>query len=220
MPIIDGAKFFNPPSEQWCRWVVNYIVHLIEDVHSKKKTCNILLTGGETAKSCYEEWAKSVFHLDNVNFFMGDERFVPLEHEESNSGMVQRTLFKNGISSKSNFYPITPEIFENGELLSQYSMSILRPDIILLGVGWDGHVASIFPENFNLVPEKSGYTVVESLKHKYKRVTISQDIIINCHRVILLARNKLDIFRLINLNDESSLINLPAIIVKDKIWIV
>lgn len=146
---------------------------------------------------------------------MGDERCVPRSHIDSNSGMVERVLFKNGISTKSRFYPVSCQSLEDKDYLIEYALKAKSPDIILLGVGRDGHIASIFPENFNLNDLRSGYEVVQSKSYNHKRITVMPGTIKNCARVIVLARDKLSIYKMISAGGSC----LPAIIVKEKVWI-
>ncbi len=212
----NQPKLFSPPSDSWSEWVVNYITSEIEEVKKNRHVCNVVLAGGKTAQLVYEEWSKSIFNLDDVNFFMGDERCVPISHTDSNSGMVKKTLFKNGISPKSTFHPISYPWVNNEKYLADYALKIEKPDIILLGVGHDGHIASIFPGNFQVNDIACGYKLVESMCHNHKRVTIMPGNIKNCSRVIVLAKNKLKVYELAN----SQKINIPAMIVREKVWIL
>lgn len=220
MELKSRYQLFKPPLESWENWVVDYLVSEIEAIKKTKQMCSILLTGGKTAQSVYQEWSKTIIYLEDVNFFMGDERLVPIDHADSNSGMVKKTLFKNGISYKSNFYPLTYPSDKAENFLIEYELKIQKPDIILLGVGDDGHIASIFPENFKLKEFEFGYEIVESENHMHKRVTIKQGNIINCPRVIALAKNKMNIYNLVNSDDKTISRNIPAWIIKDKVWII
>ncbi|MGI4789584.1 MAG: 6-phosphogluconolactonase [Janthinobacterium lividum] len=121
----------------------------------------IALTGGSSPHKTYELLAKASgaeqIDWSKVFVFVGDERFVPYEDERSNYGMCQRLLLNHVSIPKEQIFPIptdtaTPEdgSAEYAETLSSvFGMPQSGPppalDVILLGMGDDGHCASLFP---------------------------------------------------------------------------
>ncbi|MCL4434999.1 MAG: 6-phosphogluconolactonase [Actinobacteria bacterium] len=116
---------------------------LRQSPHSQR---SIALSGGPTAKKCYE--ALSAYSVSpgmdwsNVTVFMSDERCVPMDHPDSNGGMVRDTLVAK-IGKLGAFHPMDcvagPEVY--GNLIS----GVLPFDLVHLGMGPDGHTASLFP---------------------------------------------------------------------------
>jgi 6-phosphogluconolactonase len=118
----------------------------------------LCLSGGSTPRAAYKLLAaKNDLPWGCTELFLGDERFVPPEHPDSNCRMVRETLFAGGHVHPRAFLPMqtdgTPEeaaaLYEE-ELRQQYGASVLDPaaplfDLMLLGLGPDGHTASLLP---------------------------------------------------------------------------
>jgi 6-phosphogluconolactonase len=121
----------------------------------------ICLTGGSSPKQLYQLLAtdgyRSRIPWDRVHWFIGDERFVPADNPLNNMGTARR-IFLDSYAPASNIHPIPTDTanpqeaarrYEN-ELQSFYGADRLdatRPlfDVVLMGVGPDGHTASLFP---------------------------------------------------------------------------
>jgi 6-phosphogluconolactonase len=122
----------------------------------------ICLTGGSSPKQLYQLLAtdryRSRIPWPRVHWFIGDERFVP-PTDPLNNMSTARHLFLDRLAPKANIHPIPTSVadpdeaaraYEN-ELQSFYGAHVLDPgrplfDIVLMGVGPDGHTASLFPD--------------------------------------------------------------------------
>ena len=118
----------------------------IED-HGK---CIIGLSGGSTPRKVYEELGKENIDWNNVFVFLTDERFVSPEDESSNQNLLRDTLLLHAEVPEDNlFFPDTSLPIE--DCVTAYSAALIQlfseqpPDIITLGLGSDGHIASLFP---------------------------------------------------------------------------
>ena len=149
-----------------------------------------MLTGGKTAKEIYKYWAaSSTFRkLSNIDFFLTDERCVSIESTMSNAGMIRNTLFSNGIPTGCNFYaPIQSDIDINGQVL-RYENKIPREiDVIILSVGEDGHIASIFPGEKAFLENKRYFIESSSPIPPLSRVTLTYPAILNARKIYILA---------------------------------
>jgi len=122
----------------------------------------ICLTGGSSPKQLYEllgnEPYRSQIPWDRVHWFIGDERFVPATDARNNMRMA-RQAFLNRCAPLVNIHPMATNAADPDEAARRYEAELksfygadaldsARPlfDVVLMGVGSDGHVASLFPE--------------------------------------------------------------------------
>jgi len=183
-----------------------------------------MLTGGKTAKEIYKLWASSTkFNsLSNIDFYLTDERCVSIDNPMSNAGMIKRTLFQNGLPSNCNFYfPIKNDLNITKQVL-RYEKKIPRKiDFIILSVGDDGHIASIFTDG-DAASEKTRYFMESTSPVKpKKRVTLTFPAILNAKKIFILAvtERKKNILEFIKKN-ESRFDNIPVKKVIHGDWIV
>jgi 6-phosphogluconolactonase len=121
----------------------------------------ICLTGGSSPKALYRLLASDAYRdrirWDHVHWFIGDERFVPATDPLNNMSMA-RQIFLDACAPSDNIHPIPTDLADpeqsarryESELKSHYGADVLNParplfDLVLMGVGPDGHTASLFP---------------------------------------------------------------------------
>lgn len=110
------------------------------------KTVTIGLSGGSTPKPIYEKLsAEKKIDWKRVQLFLLDERYVPADHQDSNAKMIREALLKNEAAGVSFIVPDTT--LSLADCIAQYDkkVSSLHPDLLVLGMGPDGHIASLFP---------------------------------------------------------------------------
>jgi len=160
---------------------------------------NIALSGGSTPKLLFnllaKEYADTIpWHF--IRLFWVDERCVPPTHSESNYGMTYEHLLKNVPIHDSNVFPIQGEIEPVSEALRYQNIlkaqlpsrnGIPKFDIILLGMGDDGHTASIFPNNLSLLHSDQLVAVSTHPVSNQKRITLTGQIINQADEVIFLV---------------------------------
>jgi 6-phosphogluconolactonase len=132
-------------------------------------TCSIVLSGGRTPRTLYSLLASECRDLipwANVHIFWGDERYLPPEDARSNFRMAKETLLDHVPCPPSNIHPM-PTHFPAVEVAARDYEQTLRDhfdqewprfDLVLLGVGDDGHTASLFPGSLALA-EKTRWVV-------------------------------------------------------------
>ena len=116
---------------------------------AQKGRFTVALSGGSTPKALYqvlaEEFREQV-PWPNVHFFWSDERHVPPDHPDSNYRMAHEALLSRVPVPESNVHRVHSENPSAQEAADEYEKVIVpRLDLILLGLGADGHTASIFP---------------------------------------------------------------------------
>jgi 6-phosphogluconolactonase len=153
----------------------------------------VALSGGSTPKSLFSLLATN-FHdqlpWDKMFFFWGDERHVPPDNPESNYRMAYETLLSKVPVPAENVFRVRAENPDAGQAAADYEQTLReffhlsagafpRFDLILLGMGPDGHTASLFPKTIAL-QDKSRLVVANWVdKFKTHRITFTLPVLNN-----------------------------------------
>ncbi len=144
------------------------IAALLAAAVERHGVATMALAGGSTPRRLYRLLASPPFDRDipwtRVKLFMGDERCVPPEHPDSNERMVRESLLA-GLPEAPAFHPMPgghPDPVEAARLYAERLVrevpgdgdSVPRFDVVLLGMGDDGHTASLFPDTAILDEER------------------------------------------------------------------
>jgi 6-phosphogluconolactonase len=176
-------------------------VNIVRGTISRRGRCLIALSGGSTPRHLYELLAKPPYRQriawSKLYLFWGDERCVPHNHPESNFQMVRESLLSKIDTLKDRAHPIPVELgpemaairYEE-ELRSLSDENLPRLDLILLGVGADGHVASLFPTTPNLLEEERLVVPTVGPKSPHERVSLTLRVINAARNVMFLITGK------------------------------
>jgi len=124
----------------------------IQTAVAERGKCAIALAGGSTPQPLYEGLAKLDLPWANIHIFWGDERYVPVDHPDSNAGMA-KAAWLDQVPIPATQIHIMPTHFEQPEEAASAYEALLKDvlgyqptfDIVLLGMGDDGHTLSLFP---------------------------------------------------------------------------
>ena len=172
----------------------NLIAQIIELTLKKKKRARIALCGGSTPKAAYSLLGKKNISWKNVDLFLGDERWVDSNSPDSNCFLLNNSLFEEGNPSlEAEFFSVpTVELSSPNESAKAYEIILKNNldgdhkkfDLILLGLGDDGHTASLFPGSDALVQRDSLVTVGVGKGHK--RITFTSKLLSSADNVVFL----------------------------------
>jgi 6-phosphogluconolactonase len=147
----------------------------------------LVLAGGSTPKECYELLAKKEVEWGRVSVLFGDERCVPPDHPESNYRMAREVLLDR--VNPATIYRMPAELGpdEGAELYGHVVAMVSPLDLVILGIGEDGHTASLFPGHPAL--KATGFTVGihDSPKPPPERVTLTLGALESARTVLILA---------------------------------
>jgi len=175
-----------------------FIVTLKKDVLKKKKKnkrFSLVLTGGKSPIKLYRKLAKYKIDWSNIDLFWGDERFVSPKSKDSNYKLAYNTFIKRVKINKKNLFPVNTKLTnalkssENYSSLikSYFKNKIISFDYLLLGMGNDGHIASIFPNSIKL---KKKFIAEPIYRKDFTRITLSLNIINDSKQIILWLNDK------------------------------
>jgi len=184
----DPEVHIYPHLEELSRAAAEFFVEITNLWIGQSGSFRVALSGGATPRRLYELLGSSDYSdriaWGNIHLFQVDERCVPPEHPESNFRMIREALLEPGRVPRGIVHRIPGEHPDPAEAASEYALEIgrvIQPqagtfpqfDLILLGLGADGHTASLFPGS--AVLEERTRWVCPSLppQHGYGRITMT-----------------------------------------------
>jgi len=176
--------------ETWPISIATRIQNAIHKTLLERGSCDVMLTGGRSAARLYKAWRNlPTFHtMTGVSFYFGDERCVPQDHLESNYGMAMRTLFNKGLPKGCAIVRMEADCPDRNEAAMAYEQKLPRTlDVLLLSVGEDGHIASLFPHGSALHEICQRVVPVWSPKPPNARLTITPPVLAQAGRIFVLA---------------------------------
>ncbi|HZK68610.1 MAG TPA: 6-phosphogluconolactonase [Paludibacter sp.] len=184
--------------EETARAVAELILAKAKEKTKQSLPFNIALSGGSTPKLLFtllaNEYVNSVpWHF--VRLFWVDERCVPPTHPESNFGMTYNSLLVHVPIHDSNIFRMQGEDNPTKEAVRYQKMlekelplqdGFPQFDLVLLGMGDDGHTASIFPDNMSLLQSDQAVAVGVHPVSNQERITLTGKTILEAKQVVFL----------------------------------
>jgi 6-phosphogluconolactonase len=181
---------------------------LMKRIDANQARIAICLTGGSSPKQLYALLASEAYRgripWDRVHWFIGDERFVPPADPRNNMAMA-RKIFLDAYAPPSNIHPIPTETGGPDESAALYAhelktfygadqLDVGRPlfDLMLLGMGPDGHTASIFPD-YPAMSETEQWVVgvpKANVEPFVPRVTLTLPVLASCREMLFEAAGR------------------------------
>lgn len=163
------------------------------------ETFHVALSGGSTPKMLFNYLAqhyRESIPWGDVHLWWGDERCVPPDHEESNYLMTKESLLKGVILPPENVHRIRGEASPVEEA-NRYAAEMTREiplknnipvfDLVYLGLGTDGHTASIFPDRMELLTSTALTAVASHPESGQNRISLTGPVLNNARNVAFLV---------------------------------
>ncbi|MBV9077611.1 MAG: 6-phosphogluconolactonase, partial [Methylobacteriaceae bacterium] len=173
----------------------------------------VALSGGSTPRALYAELAleplRSAVPWERVHWFWGDERFVPADHPDSNARMARAAFLDHVPAPPENIHPVPTDGASPAEAAGRYAAELARVygadrldpgrplfEIVLLGLGRDGHTASLFPGSPALA-ERERWAAAATSPDGLARITLTYPALESARAVAFLVAgpDKADILR-------------------------
>lgn len=171
---------------------------------------SIALSGGSTPRALHETMVSALFTgtfcWDAMEFFFGDERMVPPDHSNSNYHMAFETLFSRAPIAPQQIHRMKGEMSAAVEAATEYEDELRRHlptvvdgfpqfDLVLLGLGADGHIASLFPDTDILDEQHKWVAAAYVGKFRTWRMSLTFPVINRARKIFVLVtgENKADV---------------------------
>ena len=168
--------------------IVNLISDRLNSSIENEGSASLVLSGGSSPISIYEELSDIDISWSKVFLTLVDDRLVDPDHRESNQKLLHNHFIKNK-AQNINFFPLTENFLSNTEFKKPF-------DVTLLGMGEDGHFASLFPD---MIKQNEAFDLCASPKilltppqgnPLIPRITMNLSLIMKSLNIILLVNGK------------------------------
>jgi len=187
-----------PDSEALAASAVEEFIRLAVQSIQDRGRFSVALSGGTTPKALYRILADTDYQarLDwgHIHLFFGDERYVGSDHPESNYYMVKETLLEKINIPEGNIHPVPTDLDVHQAALTYEAMlqecfdgDWPRFDLVLLGMGADGHTASLFPHSSGLEEENHWFIANYAPKPGAWRMTLTKYAINFARNILVLV---------------------------------
>jgi 6-phosphogluconolactonase len=200
----EPTPLVYPDANALARAAADEILRLAGESVAARGLFTLALAGGSTPKKLYSllgsDPAFAALPWDKTHLFFGDERHVPPDHADSNYLMVKNSLLVSGLVPAANVHRMRAELPQAGEAAADYDAEMHRfftgpmragdfPrfDAILLGMGPDGHTASLFPDSPGVAEETRWVISNPVEKFKTDRITFTFPVLNAARAVYLLV---------------------------------
>jgi len=178
--------------------VADLVVKSAQKAIEERGVFHWALAGGTSPKLCYETLRDAPIDWEKVHVWFGDERALPVGDVERNDFMAEQALLNHVAMPAANIHRIHAELGVE-KAANQYTnqlSSISCLDLVLLGMGEDGHTASLFPNNPALLSNELAVAVYDSPKSPSYRVSMGYKTLKAAHQRIMMVtgEGKRDVF--------------------------
>ena len=150
---------------------------------------SLVVCGGNSPLPIYHNLSNADLDWNKISIYLGDDRLVSMDHEHSNDKLIKKHLLTNKARSAKFF-----SLVHDSLRVKDFTLPF---DLVLLGLGSDGHFASLFPDQLNqktALDEYAKPAFIQSDKPlgspSYKRASMNLSLLLNTRRCILLVPNK------------------------------
>ena len=173
--------------------LVERITKNLSDAIAEQGCASLLVSGGSTPKPLFEKLSRAAIAWEKVTVSLVDERWVDTESGESNERLVRTTLLQNRAETAS-FIGLKNSHTSAREGIAECEAGLKElptpPDVVILGMGGDGHTASFFPQTAELkealdMKSSARCTSVTPLNAPHERMTLTRAFLLSARNLLL-----------------------------------
>ena len=199
------------------------IAGAIEEAITGRGRCALALAGGGTPAPVYQALAlHSTIRWSAVDIYFGDERAVPPDDPASNFRMARESLLDRIAVSAECVHRMPADRRDRAVAATEYDALLPGSlDVLLLGMGEDGHTASLFPRSAALAESQRRVLAVTGTKAPVERLTITPPVIAAARTIFVMVRGSAKaamVSRVIEGHDDPQ--NLPAQLARHGTWLL
>ena len=184
----DHIQRFETPLKV-AQAVADIVKKYADECIAQRGVFHWVLAGGTTPKQCYELLRDADIDWSKVHVWFGDERCLPVGDSERNDVMADKALLKHVPIPESHIHRIDAELGaeQAAALYAEELSKIDALDLVLLGMGEDGHTASLFPNNPALQDKRLAVPVFHSPKPPSDRVSMGYTALTSARRRVIMV---------------------------------
>ena len=165
------------------------IIKAAQEAIAKDKAFKIVLAGGKTPETIYQLLSKAQSDWMLWHIYLGDERCYPIDHPQRNSNMIKHNFLRK-VPIPDDQIHFIPAEFGPEQGASMYNKQIKSAvpfDMVLLGMGEDGHTASLFPSQILSIDTDYVKAVYDAPKPPLERISLTMKALNNCKNMIVVV---------------------------------
>lgn len=177
-------------------WLVasrQFICQTIQDCLANETIVRLALSGGSTPKPVYDSLAKESIPFDRLELFQVDERYVPPESSDLNANMLRETILKDATLFRGYHLFDTALTLQNSmqvyeEMLAKLPQPLFH--LTILGIGPDGHTASLFPHSPALASDQLVASTSTEVFAGRDRLTLTPKALLASETILILVNGR------------------------------
>ncbi|TLS76545.1 6-phosphogluconolactonase [Mariprofundus erugo] len=213
-----SEMLFESPAEL-AAYAAGRVAELCQKAVAEKGGCHLVLAGGTTPRLCYELLRQMPLPWASLHIWFGDERCLPVGDAERNDTMADAALLRHVPIPAAQIHRMSAEEGPESAAAAYAALLAAAPvmDIVLLGMGEDGHTASLFPANPALTDVRLAVPVYNSPKPPAERVSMGYTALNAArHRILMVTgKGKADALARIRAGER-----LPIAAIADGEWLM
>lgn len=179
-------------TDEAAAWLSASVASLLDNAVRQRGAGWLVVSGGQSPALVYQHLSRTALPWNRITVSLADERLVPIQHVDRNEVMIRRTLLQ-GPASMARWLPLADDTGDPEKSLATAAQSLatqaLPPNVMILGMGLDGHSLSWFPDapETAMLMSSEGPKVglCSPSKAPWQRITLGSPLVLRCPHVFL-----------------------------------